>query len=65
MNWLITGAAGFIGFNLCKYLLSRGHYVVGYDNLATGYISNINRLQDCFGDSFLFVRRSYMLCESS
>ena len=56
MNWLVTGAAGFIGFNLCNYLLSRGHYVVGYDNLSTGYISNIKRLQDCFGDSFLFVK---------
>ena len=30
---LITGAAGFIGFNLCKRLFERGDEVIGLDNL--------------------------------
>jgi len=31
MKVLITGAAGFIGSNLAKKLLERGHYVIGMD----------------------------------
>lgn len=32
-NILITGAAGFVGTNLTKYLISKGHYVTGIDLL--------------------------------
>ena len=32
MNILITGSAGFIGFNLAKNLLSRELNIVGLDN---------------------------------
>jgi UDP-glucuronate 4-epimerase len=35
---LVTGAAGFIGFHLCKRLLENGHRVVGLDNI-NGYYS--------------------------
>src|SRR5688572_26631084 len=28
---LITGGAGFLGINLTRYLLARGHEVVSYD----------------------------------
>jgi UDP-glucose 4-epimerase len=38
MKVLVTGAAGFIGSNLCDRLLSQGHEVVGYDNLSTGQL---------------------------
>jgi UDP-glucuronate 4-epimerase len=31
---LVTGAAGFIGFHLCKRLLAQGHRVVGLDNMS-------------------------------
>ena len=31
MKILVTGAAGFIGFHLCKDLLDRGDEVVGID----------------------------------
>ena len=34
---LITGAAGFIGFHLAKFMLERGHFVVGLDNLNSYY----------------------------
>lgn len=41
---LITGAAGFLGSQLVKVLLSEGHKVVGVDNLSTGKQENINAL---------------------
>ncbi len=34
---LVTGAAGFIGFHLCKKLLEKGFLVAGYDNLNSYY----------------------------
>lgn len=34
---LVTGAAGFIGFHLCKRLLERGDSVLGLDNLNPYY----------------------------
>lgn len=33
---LVTGAAGFIGSELCRLLRSLGHAVVGYDDLSRG-----------------------------
>lgn len=35
-NIFITGGAGFIGSNLCGFLLGRGHIVTAYDNLILG-----------------------------
>jgi UDP-N-acetylglucosamine 4-epimerase len=38
---LITGGAGFIGTNLCEYFLSKGYFVICFDNFATGHKHNI------------------------
>lgn len=37
MRYFITGAAGFIGFNLAKRLLDEGHDVAGYDGMTPYY----------------------------
>jgi dTDP-D-glucose 4,6-dehydratase len=36
MSFLVTGAAGFIGSNLCHFLTSLRHKVVGLDNFSVG-----------------------------
>ena len=36
-KFLITGAAGFIGFHLVKKMTSMGFQVVGIDNLNPNY----------------------------
>jgi UDP-glucose 4-epimerase len=36
MNFLITGAAGFLGSNLANYLVREGHQVRGLDDLSAG-----------------------------
>lgn len=41
MKILVTGAAGFIGFHVCKYLLSRGEEVLGLDNINNYYDVNL------------------------
>lgn len=38
---LVTGAAGFIGFHLCKRLLADGHQLIGLDNLNDYYDVNL------------------------
>ncbi|NRR92889.1 NAD-dependent epimerase [Winogradskyella undariae] len=41
MKILVTGAAGFIGFYTSKILVSKGHQVVGLDNLNDYYDVNL------------------------
>ena len=36
MRYLITGAAGFIGFHVAKQLLEAGHEVIGIDIVNNG-----------------------------
>ena len=45
-KYLITGGAGFIGCNLARYVLARGHEVVVLDNFATGKKENIAEIAD-------------------
>ena len=44
-NVLITGAAGFLGSNLCDYFLSKKYKVIGIDNLITGSLKNLSNLK--------------------
>ncbi len=45
MKYLITGGAGFIGSNLSRELLDRGHSVACLDDLSTGKLINIKELE--------------------
>lgn len=40
-KYLVTGAAGFIGFHLSKRLLEEGHDVTGIDNINDYYDTNL------------------------
>ncbi len=43
MRILVTGAAGFIGFHVCRRLLADGHEVVGLDGLTDYYDVELKR----------------------
>ncbi|MDU4095386.1 MAG: NAD-dependent epimerase [Pantoea sp.] len=57
MNYLVTGAAGFIGFHVTQRLLSAGHQVVGLDNLNDYYDVNLKRarLNQITSSDFTFI----------
>ena len=58
-KYLVTGAAGFIGFYVAKRLLDRGEQVVGLDNLNDYYDVQLkrDRLSQLEGrDRFTFTR---------
>ncbi len=43
MTVLVTGAAGFIGYHLCRKLLAQGFTVLGLDNLSPYYSVQLKR----------------------
>jgi len=51
---LVTGAAGFIGSNLCEYLIEVGAQVRALDNFATGHNHNIENLLN--HENFNFIK---------
>lgn len=54
MRILVTGAAGFLASHLSRYLLAKGHSVIGLDNFITG---NIDNIKDLFGNErFSFTK---------
>jgi dTDP-glucose 4,6-dehydratase len=54
MRILITGAAGFLGSNLCDRLTAEDHEVIGMDNFITGSPDNLAHLAG--NDKFSFIR---------
>ena len=43
MKILITGIAGFIGFNFAKFLLEKKYKIIGIDNLNDYYDVNLKK----------------------
>lgn len=63
---LVTGAAGFIGFHLCKRLVGRGDSVVGIDSVNDYYDVNLKlaRLNQLEGHkNFRFIKRDIAIRE--
>lgn len=60
MKILVTGAAGFIGYHLCKRLINDGHQVFGIDNLNHYYDVNLklDRLNELGIDKIEVQRKS-------
>lgn len=57
MTYLITGAAGFIGSNYCRYILDTNLdvNVIGIDSLT--YAGNLETIEDLkFYNNFIFIR---------
>ena len=61
--YVVTGAAGFIGFHLSRRLIENGIKVIGIDNLSNYYdinlkksrLENLERL-NVKGEKFIFTR---------
>ncbi|HHT0471756.1 TPA: NAD-dependent epimerase [Klebsiella variicola subsp. variicola] len=58
MKFLVTGAAGFIGFHVSKRLLNDGYQVVGIDNINDYYDVKLkeSRLEQLESPSFTFYK---------
>ena len=42
-NILVTGSSGFIGFHLCKYLLSKNFFIIGIDSHNKYYSQSLKK----------------------
>lgn len=51
--FLVTGAAGFIGSNLCEALLNMGYQVRALDDMSTGRQCNVDPFLNNFAYSFI------------
>lgn len=54
---LVTGAAGFIGSNVCKRLLKEQYYVIGIDNFRDNYDVKLKKSRIVIkDDNFKFIK---------
>lgn len=53
---LVTGAAGFLGYHLCRKWLEQKYHVIGIDNLLTGQQKNIDHLKFQYKDQFQYIQ---------
>tara|TARA_B100001564_G_C20649171_1_gene675962 strand:+ start:863 stop:1870 length:1008 start_codon:yes stop_codon:yes gene_type:complete len=53
MKIMVTGVCGLIGSHLTDELLSRGHQIIGIDNLSFGNMDNISKASK--DDNFTFI----------
>lgn len=56
---LVTGCCGFIGSNMCNFLLKKNYKVFGIDNLLTGRLSNIEKT--LLDKNFTFLKHDICL----
>ena len=54
-TWLVTGGAGFIGSNLCNFLIKKNQKVICVDNLFTGKKENIIHIKNF--KNFKFIKK--------
>ena len=50
MRYLVTGGSGFLGINLVRFLLERGHTVASLDRLPFDYADCKDRVEAIVGD---------------
>ena len=53
-TFLVTGAAGFIGSNLCEAILAKGCKVKALDDLSTGKQANVDLFSD--NPNYTFIK---------
>lgn len=61
MKFVVTGGAGFIGNNICKLLLEKGHQVSVIDNFNTGKEENLDSIKNKIDLYTLDIRDKHMI----